>query len=148
MTRTTANAGEMVDVFANPDPNYHLKSLAYRTASGETVSIDNNRFVMPNEDVTIVAEFERLPRLLIAGYGPGVDLVVTSDTEPLVDADGIYATHILAGDPITFAFTPLGEDRSFLEARVNGETVDFTPNRVTYPYICLLYTSPSPRDRG
>ena len=49
----------MVDVFANPDPNYHLKSLAYRTASGETVSIDNNRFVMPNEDVTIVAEFER-----------------------------------------------------------------------------------------
>ena len=135
LTRTTANAGEMVDVFANPDPNYHLKSLAYRTASGETVSIDNNRFVMPNEDVTIVAEFERLPRLLIAGYGPGVDLVVTSDTEPLVDADGIYATHILAGDPITFAFTPLGEDRSFLEARVNGETVDFTPNRVTYTYI-------------
>ena len=47
LTRTTANAGEMVDVFANPDPNYHLKSLAYCTASGETVSIDNNRFRCP-----------------------------------------------------------------------------------------------------
>ena len=84
-------AGETVAVFVEPDPNYHLVSLAYRTADGALVPLENNRFVMPNEDVTVGAEFARQSRMLTVGYSAGVDLVVTSDVEPIVDAAGILS---------------------------------------------------------
>ena len=134
LTRSSANAGETVDVFVEPDPNYHLVSLAYRTADGELVPIENNRFVMPNEDVTVVAEFARQSRMLTVGYSAGVDLVVTSDVEPIVDAAGIYAANIEAGTPVTFTFTPSREGSTFVGAYVNGEPVDFTSDSVTYTY--------------
>ena len=87
---------------------------------------------MPNEDVTVVAEFARQSRMLTVGYSAGVDLVVTSDVEPIVDAAGIYAANIEAGTPVTFTFTPSREGSTFVGAYVNGEPVDFTSDSVTY----------------
>ena len=134
LTRSSASTGETVDVFTNPQPNYHLKSLAYRTADGTTVAIENNRFVMPNADVTVVAEFERQARLLIAGYSVGVDLTVTTDAGAIVDTAGLYAARVLAGDPLTFAFTPVGAESSIVGVRVNDEAVAYKPGGFTYTY--------------
>ena len=69
---------------------------------------------MPNEDVTIVAEFERLPLPTDRWLWPRRRSRGYLRHRALVDAEMAFMLlHILAGDPITFAFTPSGEDRSF-----------------------------------
>ena len=45
------------------------------------------------------------------------------------------------GDPATGK--PIGETKANLESAIQGETHEYTDM-----YPCLLYTSPSPRDRG
>lgn len=55
-TPTTAYAGENITLTATPDDGYILSEWNVTTATG-TVTVNDNAFVMPDEDVTVAAVF-------------------------------------------------------------------------------------------
>lgn len=55
-TPTTAYAGENITLTATPDGGYILSEWNVTTATG-TVTVNDNAFVMPDEDVTVSATF-------------------------------------------------------------------------------------------
>ncbi len=55
-TPTTAYAGENITLTATPDDGYILSEWNVTTATG-TVTVNDNAFVMPDEDVTVSATF-------------------------------------------------------------------------------------------
>ena len=58
---TTAHMGQTISVTATPEDGFELASLEYEytedTGSPKRVAIENNQFVMPASDVTILATF-------------------------------------------------------------------------------------------
>lgn len=57
-TPTTAYAGENITLTATPDGGYILSEWNVTTATG-TVTVNDNAFVMPDEDVTVSAVFTK-----------------------------------------------------------------------------------------
>ena len=56
-----ASWGETVEVLLTPDIGYTLKSFTVTDANGNDIELSNiNTFVMPEADVTVCAEFEKL----------------------------------------------------------------------------------------
>ena len=53
----TSVAGNKITYTATPDTGYILKNITVTTASGEVIKTTDNSFIMPDEDVTIEAEF-------------------------------------------------------------------------------------------
>lgn len=63
---TEATEGQTVTITATPSTGYKVKSVsAKKTASGDALTVTNNKFTMPAEAVTVSAEFEE------AGQGGG-----------------------------------------------------------------------------
>lgn len=58
VSRTRANPGDTVSLAAVPDAGYRLASWDVRGGSGTPVTVTDNTFVMPQEDVTVLAVFE------------------------------------------------------------------------------------------
>ena len=58
---TTAHMGQTISVTATPEDGFELASLEYEytedTGAPKRVAIENNQFVMPASDVTILATF-------------------------------------------------------------------------------------------
>ena len=52
--------GNEVEVVVKPDNGYQLKKLAVADKNGKEVEVKDNKFVMPDSDVTISAEFEKI----------------------------------------------------------------------------------------
>lgn len=57
---TTSAAGELVTVNATPLEGYKLKSLKVFDAEGKEVTVTDGKFEMPESNVTVVAEFEKV----------------------------------------------------------------------------------------
>lgn len=54
-----ATEGQTVTITATPSSGYKVKSVtAKKTASGDAITVTNNKFTMPAEAVTVSAEFE------------------------------------------------------------------------------------------
>ena len=66
---TSAKAGTLVTVMTTPDAGYKCTGRAVTTKSGEDVFVaDNDVFVMPAEEVTVSATFEKESYYLMAVY--------------------------------------------------------------------------------
>lgn len=55
---TQAVEGQSVTITATPASGYKVKSVSVKTASGNALTVTNNKFTMPAEAVTVSAEFE------------------------------------------------------------------------------------------
>lgn len=55
---TQAVEGQTVTITATPASGYKVKSVSAKTASGNALTVTNNKFTMPAEAVTVSAEFE------------------------------------------------------------------------------------------
>ncbi len=55
----TANAGDEVTISSDPGDHYILKSLTAKDAAGNTVTVKDSKFIMPDNDVTVTATFEK-----------------------------------------------------------------------------------------
>ena len=55
---TQAVNGQTVTITATPASGYKVKSVSAKTASGNALTVTNNKFTMPAENVTVNAEFE------------------------------------------------------------------------------------------
>ncbi len=129
--RTKANAGDEIIVTVTPDSGYQMvaDSLTYTLAvsGGETVKITNNRFAMPEGNVSISCQWETAATTStgITGFSiNGVAGAVNNTTNTITitmprGTDVTKLTPVIATNGIK-SLTP-----------GNGETVDFT-NAVTY----------------
>ena len=129
--RTKANAGDEIIVTVTPDSGYQMvaDSLTYTLAvsSGETVKITNNRFTMPEGNVSISCQWETAATTStgITGFSiNGVAGAVNNTTNTITitmprGTDVTKLTPVIATNGVK-SLTP-----------GNGETVDFT-NAVTY----------------
>ena len=129
--RTKANAGDEIIVTITPDSGYQMvaDSLTYTLAvsSGETVKITNNRFTMPEGNVSISCQWETAATTStgITGFSiNGVAGAVNNTTNTITitmprGTDVTKLTPVIATNGVK-SLTP-----------GNGETVNFT-NAVTY----------------
>ena len=130
-SRTSANAGDEIIVTVTPDSGYQMvaDSLTYTLAikDGETVKITNNRFTMPEGNVTISCQWETAATTStgITGFSiNGVAGAVNNTTNTITitmprGTDVTKLTPVIATNGVK-SLTP-----------GSGETVDFT-NSVTY----------------
>ena len=129
--RTKANAGDEIIVTVTPDSGYQMvaDSLTYTlaVAGGETVKITNNRFTMPEGNVSISCQWETAATTStgITGFSiNGVAGAVNNTTNTITitmprGTDVTKLTPVIATNGVK-SLTP-----------GSGETVDFT-NAVTY----------------
>ena len=129
--RTKANAGDEIIVTVTPDSGYQMvaDSLTYTlaVAGGETVKITNNRFTMPEGNVSISCQWETAATTStgITGFSiNGVAGAVNNTTNTITitmprGTDVTKLTPVIATNGVK-SLTP-----------GNGETVNFT-NAVTY----------------
>ena len=129
--RTKANAGDEIIVTVTPDSGYQMvaDSLTYTlaVAGGETVKITNNRFTMPEGNVSISCQWETAATTStgITGFSiNGVTGAVNNSTNTITitmprGTDVTKLTPVIATNGVK-SLTP-----------GNGETVNFT-NAVTY----------------
>ena len=129
--RTKANAGDEIIVTVTPDSGYQMvaDSLTYTlaVAGGETVKITNNRFNMPEGNVSISCQWETAATTStgITGFSiSGVVGAVNNTTNTITitlprGTDVTKLTPVIATNGVK-SLTP-----------GSGETVDFT-NAVTY----------------
>ena len=129
--RTKANEGDEIIVTVTPDSGYQMvaDSLTYTLAveSGETVKITNNRFIMPDGNVSISCQWETAATTStgITGFSiNGVAGAVNNSTNTITitmprGTDVTKLTPVIATNGVK-SLTP-----------GSGETVDFT-NSVTY----------------
>ena len=129
--RTKANAGDEIIVTVTPDSGYQMvaDSLTYTlaVAGGETVKITNNRFTMPEGNVSISCQWETAATTStgITGFSiNGVAGAVNNTTNTITitmprGTDVTKLTPVIATNGVK-SLTP-----------GNGVTVDFT-NAVTY----------------
>ena len=129
--RTSANEGDEIIVTVTPDDGYQMVegSLTYTLAieNGKTVKITNNRFTMPEGNVTISCQWETAATTstgITAFSINGVAAAVNNTTNTITitmprGTDVTKLTPVIATNGVK-SLTP-----------GNGETVDFT-NAVTY----------------
>ena len=129
--RTKADKGDEIIVTVTPDSGYQMvaDSLTYKlaVAGGETVKITNNRFTMPEGNVSISCQWETAATTStgITGFSiNGVAGAVNNTTNTITitmprGTDVTKLTPVIATNGVK-SLTP-----------GNGETVDFT-NAVTY----------------
>ena len=132
--RTKADKGDEIIVTVTPDSGYQMvaDSLTYTlaVAGGETVKITNNRFTMPEGNVSISCQWETAATTStgITGFSiNGVAGAVNNSTNTITitmprGTDVTKLTPVIATNGIK-SLTP-----------GNGETVDFT-NAVTYTAV-------------
>lgn len=130
-SRTRANAGDEIIVTVTPDSGYQMvaDSLTYTLAvsGGETVKITNNRFAMPEGNVSISCQWETaattakgITAFSISGVVGAVNNTTNTITITLPrGTDVTKLTPVIATNGVK-SLTP-----------GSGETVDFT-NAVTY----------------
>jgi len=129
--RTKANAGDEIIVTVTPDSGYQMvaDSLTYTlaVAGGETVKITNNRFTMPEGNVSISCQWETatttakgITSFSVSGVVGAVNNTTNTITITLPrGTDVTKLTPVIATNGVK-SLTP-----------GSGETVDFT-NAVTY----------------
>ena len=129
--RTKANAGDEIIVTVTPDSGYQMvaDSLTYTlaVAGGETVKISNNRFTMPEGNVSISCQWETatttakgITSFSVSGVAGAVNNTTNTITITLPrGTDVTKLTPVIATNGVK-SLTP-----------GNGVTVDFT-NAVTY----------------
>ena len=132
--RTKANEGDEIIVTVTPDSGYQMvaDSLTYTLAveSGETVKITNNRFIMPDGNVSISCQWETaattakgITAFSINGVAGAVNNTTNTITITMPrGTDLTKLTPVIATNGVK-SLTP-----------GNGETVDFT-NAVTYTAV-------------
>ena len=68
VSQTEAYMGDIITLTATPDPGYSIDHWTV-TAGGESISVENNQFTMPDSDVTVSATFKSEPLTVANGTG-------------------------------------------------------------------------------
>ena len=130
-----------VTLTVKPNKDYRLKELTVTTGSNETVEVTDNKFIMPDEDVTVSATFAKLYQIL--SNFSSLNGSVSVSGEGVVTQDG--KTMAAAGDTVTLTVT-LGDgyalsNESFV---FYGSYEPITCNKVSETGNTITYTFEMP----
>ena len=133
-----------VTLTVKPNKDYRLKELTVTTGSNETVEVTDNKFIMPDEDVTVSATFAKLYQIL--SNFSSLNGSVSVSGEGVVTQDG--KTMAAAGDTVTLTVT-LGDgyalsNESFV---FYGSYEPITCNKVSETGNTITYTFEMPEGR-
>ena len=136
-----AVADAEVTLTVKPNKDYRLKELTVTTGSNETVEVTDNKFIMPDEDVTVSATFAKLYQIL--SNFSSLNGSVSVSGEGVVTQDG--TTMAAAGDTVTLTVT-LGDgyalsNESFV---FYGSYEPITCNKVSETGNTITYTFEMP----
>ena len=73
VSQTEAYMGDVITLTATPDPGYSIDHWTV-TADGETISVENSQFTMPDSDVTVSATFKSEPLTVADGTGTNSEI--------------------------------------------------------------------------
>ena len=73
VSQTEAYMGDVITLTATPDPGYSIDHWTV-TAGGETISVENSQFTMPDSDVTVSATFKSEPLTVADGTGTNSEI--------------------------------------------------------------------------
>ena len=105
----TANYGETVTLTVTPAEGYQLKSITVNpeTLDLEVIVDENNQFEMPADNVTVTAEFEEIPPVIVESVITFNATVDHATVEVLVNDEPIENGAVVAeGTPVTIVVTP------------------------------------------
>ena len=139
-TVTSANEGDVVTLEATPDSGYILKSVS--VMKGDTpISVSNNKFTMPDGDVTVTARFgepysiessadwERFVLAVSSGTGAGETWTLDDDVSvtSMVGTEGHPFTGTFDGNGHTLTFNYTVPNTSYQGAApfryISGATI-------------------------
>lgn len=118
----SAAEGAEVVLTVQPEDGYRLAQGSLKVFKTEDpavqVQLDGSRFIMPDYNVTVTAQFEEIPagsRTLTLTYNSrDVCLLVDGEPQKLADLTGRYvAEDVEAGAEVKLAFEPRLESRAF-----------------------------------
>ncbi len=130
--RAEAKAGEEVTLTVKPDEGYLLKEGSLKV-NNDDVKVNDNKFIMPEQDVTVTAEFEQQPAKT---YRIVIDPALEHGK---IEADKADAK---AGETVMLTVTP--EDGYLLTTgslKVNGGEVEVTDNSFIMPEQDVMVTA-------
>ena len=125
-----ALVGDQISLTVTPDEGYELDALTVTDANGDPVTVENNRFTMPESDVTVTASFTAID----------YNITVTPGTNGTVTADRATAQ---IGDTVTLTATP-NKGYNFISYTVtdaNGDPVTVENNQFTMPASDVTVTA-------
>ncbi len=105
-------AGEEVTITVDPDKGYELKKLEVKDSEGNDVTVTDNKFTMPENDITISAEFEAIE------YKVEIEVGKNGDAEFTVEGEEVEIAVI--GDDIDISVDP---------------NKNYTLKKITYSYV-------------
>ena len=73
VSQTEAYMGDVITLTATPDPGYSIDHWTV-TAGGESITVANNQFTMPDSDVTVSATFKSEPLTVADGTGTNSEI--------------------------------------------------------------------------
>ena len=121
-SKTIATAGETINLSAIAANRYMFDSWNVINSDGSVITVTNNSFVMPSNNVVVGASFKPVPTYLVI-YNDGVDsedISVPSDTRQYYE-----------GDSVSVKFTGIGKRSGFSFAGWSDGKVTFTNNTST-----------------
>ncbi len=121
-SKTIATAGETINLSAIAANRYMFDSWNVINSDGSVITVTNNSFVMPSNNVVVGASFKPVPTYLVI-YNDGVDsedISVPSDTRQYYE-----------GDSVSVKFTGIGKRSGFSFAGWSDGKLTFTNNTST-----------------
>ena len=86
--KALADSGDSVSVTIVPHQGYKLKTFSVKDANDNEVTVSDNKFIMPAGDVTVSAEYEMMPAVIIKSVDiNGITFSQTVYTETYTDTD-------------------------------------------------------------
>ncbi|MFI3115401.1 MAG: S-layer homology domain-containing protein, partial [Clostridia bacterium] len=100
--RSTANEGEQVVLTAIPFTGYEIDNITVLDASNNSIAVVDNRFIMPNSDVTITAIFK-----VQSGYN---NVIISSSIDSTKGAVIVNSSLVKEGDTVSLTVVPVMSD--------------------------------------
>ena len=122
----TACEGDTVTLTVTPDSGYGLSSLTVMDADNNEITVTDNKFTMPEGNVTVTAAFSEIT------YVPRV--------EPYVNDDGEYIPGNIEHYVFKGNYYAVGEDGAIGEKLSNVEVSDFEFEEIDGSYRINKYT--------
>lgn len=113
--------GETITLTTYPAAGYKLKEFIVKDKGGNTITVTNNQFTMPEGNVTVAAEFEKEPK------NPGTPV---SDTPQAIDNTKVWSFN----STIYIESTP---DAKYNIIDINGRIIKSSTTKSTHEEIQL-----------
>ena len=121
-----SEAAKEITLTVTPDDGYELDALTVDGEKTKNITVTDNKFTMPAENVTVTATFKE-----ISTPAPTGEITVSYTAQPSRGGSVTGPETVKPGDTVTFEVSANG-DYVFQTLTVNGATVTVTDGKATF----------------